>query len=233
MSTTQPHTKSPGAERPLRGIVLVVSLLVGLTAAWGAIDAVRTEPKVWGLLGFEAVTLVTAALGVLVGLGRPRESPALAAACIGATVFAAATLGRFSAIVTRAQETVSEGQAVRLLIRDGMFEGRLAAALLLVAVAVVLALGADRRAWRRLVVGAVMAVPVLAALVWLVGPGLSWLVAPVESSAGLVRVVLALVGGLAITILAAAAADQVIRAFQDRLPPLGAPRKGGAVSPKE
>ena len=236
MNNPGANPESAGRERLLRRVVLVVCLLVGLSALWGAFDAVRMEPRVWGLLGFEAVTIVTAGLGVLVGLGRPREAPSLAAACLGATVFASATLGRFSAIVTRAEGTITEGQAVRQLAKDLMFEGRLVAAIALAAVAVLLALQNDRRAWKRLFVCVGMAIPVLGALVWLVGPGLKWLLAPVESTAGLVRVVLALVGGLGVTILGSAAVDQVIRAFQDRLPPLGGARPGrkaGAPAPNK
>lgn len=221
MASQDPHTDTPSRERKLRVVILVISVLVGLTAAWGAIDAVRDEPRVWGLLGFEVVTLATAALGIMLGLGRPREAPSLGAACVGATFFAAATLGRFSAIVTRSNGTVSESQAVRMLFKDPMFEGRVAAAALLLLVAAMLALGADKRAWKRFVTGIGLAIPVLAALVWLLGPGMDWLVAPVESTAGLVRVVVGLVGGLGVIILASASVDRIIRAFQDRLPPLG------------
>ena len=198
----------------------MVSALVGLTALWGIVDAVRAEPRVWGLLGFEVVTVVTAGLGIAVGLGKPREAPGLSTACLGATIFAAATLGRFSAIVTRAESAISEGQAVRLLFRDVMFEGRFVAAATLLVVAACFALGRDRAAWRKLVLGGVLLVPVLGAIVWLTGPGLVWLMAPVESTGGLVRVVGAFVGSVGLIITASVSVHLVIRAFEDRLPPL-------------
>lgn len=223
MTSPSANPQADPRERRLRAVVLGVCALVGLSALWGIVDASWGEPRVWGLLGFEVVSIVTAGLGVLVGLGRPREAPGLAAACIGATIFAAATLGRFSAIVTRAAGTVSEGQAVRLLVRDPMFEGRLGAALLLGAIAVCLALGSDRAAWKKLGVGCVLLVPVVVALGWLIGPGRDWLLAPVESSGGMVRVVIALVGGVGLMIAASIAVHQVIGAFEARLPSPGGP----------
>ncbi len=235
-----PETDSQG--RFLRLVVLVVCSLVGLTALWGIFDAVGGEPRVWGLLGFEVVTLVTAALGVFVGLGRPREAPGLASATIGATVFAAGTLGRFSAIMTRAEGALSEGQAVRALVRDPMFDGRLVAAIVLLAVGACFVLGSDRAAWRKLVIGSVLLIPVLGAGLWLSGSGLDWLMAPVESSGGLVRVVGAAVGGVGLMIAASVSIHLVIRAFEGRLPPLvagegsgddgvDAPQKTGEAKP--
>jgi hypothetical protein len=200
--------------------LLAIAALVAASAVWGMADAALREPRVWGLLGFEAVTLIAAVVGVFLGLGKPREAPALAAACVGATFFAAATLGRFSALVTRADGTVSEGQVLGRLIRDPVFEGRVLAAVLFGAAAVVFALGGDRRAWRRLIVGGALAVPVVAAAAWLlVGSGLNWLMAPVESFAGAVRIVVAVVGGLAMAILASVSVHSIIGAFEGRLPP--------------
>ena len=237
---TEPNPKAEGTDssrsRALCRVAMLVCVLVGLSAVWGIVDSVRVHPRVWGLLGFEVVTLASAVLGALVGTGRLREAPALAAASVGATIFAAATLGRFSAIVTRAAGNVSEGQALRQLATDPMFDSRLLAAVVLVGVGVALALGNDRAAWRRLLIGGGLAVPVVGVLAWLMGPGLDWLLAPVESTAGIVRVVAALVGGLAVTVMASASVHQVIGAFAGRLPPLGGPgaaRKTKASAPNK
>lgn len=217
MAPETEHSK-PATETRLRHAVLAVSVLVGLSALWGGYEAVAVEPKVWGLFGFEAVTLVAAGLGVLVGLGRPREAPALSAACIGATVFAAATLGRFSAIVTRSDSTFSGGQAVTRLLRDPMFDGRLVAAAVLMLIAVMLAFGTDRRSWRKFVTGIVLAVPVVAAGAWLAGPGKSWLLEGETAGGSMVRVLVGVFGGLALTLMAAASVHQTVRAFEIRLP---------------
>lgn len=231
MTDRLPPTRHAPSRRPLRLVVVAVCALVGLSALWGGFDAIRGEPRVWGLLGFEIVTLAAAGLGVLVGLGRPREAPGLALACVGASVFAAATLGRFSAIVTRAAGTVSEGQAVRQLVRDPVFDSRLAAAGVLVVIAVFLALGSDRTAWKRLAVGAGLLVPVVGALGWLFGPGMNWLVSPVESSGGVARIAVGLVGGIGLTIVAAVGIHQVIGAFEAGLPPLDGARPARKTGP--
>lgn len=228
---------SGGGGRAMRLALLVVGALVGVSAAWGMADAVLHEPRVWGLLGFDAITLFAAVVGVLLGLGKPRGAPGLAAACVAGTFFAAATLGRFSAIVTRAEDTVSEGQALARLVRDPVFEGRMVAAAIFGVAAVVFALGSERKAWRRLVFGLAMAVPVVAAGAWLVvGSGLNWVMAPVESFAGVVRVVVAVVGAVALAILASVSVHAVIGAFESRLGPWPDERKaagagGGAREP--
>lgn len=211
---------NPGGERLLRRAVLAVSLLVGVSALWGIADSVLREPRVWGLLGFESVTLVAAVLGVSLGMGKPREAPGLGTVCVGATFFAAATLGRFSAIVTRSDATVSEGQAVGRLVRDPFFEGRLLAAIVLGVVALLFALGNDRGAWRKLGVGVGLALPVFAAAAWLVvGSGLEWALAPVESAWGIVRIIAVVVGAVALAVLTAVSVHFAIRAFELRLPP--------------
>lgn len=224
----------PGAGKPLRLGVLVVSAIVGLSAVWGLWDSVATQPRVWGWFGFEAVTLVASVLGVLVGLGRPREAPALGTACVAGAVFASATLGRFSAIVTRSAESVSEAQAVRMLVRDPVFDGRILAAAALGALALVLALRDDGRAWKKLGLGVAAGLPVVVVLYWaLAAGGTQWLLAPVETAADVARVVGSLLGGLALVVLASMAVHLVVGAFEVRLPALpgerrAAPAKAGA-----
>lgn len=222
-------TPNTSRDRTLRRVVLVVSALTGLSAAAGCGSAVLREPHVWGLFGFEIVTLVAAALGVALGLGRPRESPGLASACLAATIFAAATLGRFSAIATRSAGTVSEGQAVGRLLRDPMFEGRVLAAGVLLAVAACFALGSDRGAWKRLAIGICLGVPVAAALAWLIGPGKEWLLAAPESGGLALRIVVAVGGGLAMVAMLAASVHLVVGAFASRMAPLAGSRVANAA----
>jgi hypothetical protein len=227
--------RSPGLAT-LRGLLLVTSALVGLSAIWAAWDAVATEPRVWGWLGFEVVTLVAAGLGVMVGLGKPMETPALGAACIAGTVFAASTLGRFSAIVTRVTDAGSEAAAVRMLARDPFYLSRLLAVLALVVVTLGLALGADRRAWKLLGLGLLSGIPVIGAAAWVTGPGQGVLLAPVESAAGVARLVASVLGALALVVLASMSVHLTIRAFESRMGPLpgesaGSERKAAARVP--
>ncbi|MBK7404714.1 MAG: hypothetical protein IPJ41_08780 [Phycisphaerales bacterium] len=219
-----PHASGRGARRG----VLVLSGLVGLSALAGCGSAVFGTPKVWGLLAFEVVTLIASTLGIALGLGRPRDSAGLGVACVGATIFAAATLGRFSALVTRAAGAQSEGQVIGRLLRDPTFEGRVLASAALLFLACLLVLGNDRRLWNRLAIGAALGVPVAGILVWVVGPGKDWLLAPAEQGGVAGRIVIALVGGVALAAMLAASVHLVVGAFAAKLPPLAGARAGGA-----
>jgi hypothetical protein len=245
---TKPPAKTSAQDpadhlRPVRLGVLAVSAVVGVSALWGVWDAVGQKPQVWALLGFEIVTLVASVLGVLVGLGRFREAPALSTFSVAGTIFASATLGRFSAIVTRATDAGSEGQAFRQMLKDPMFDARFLAAALLAVLALCLAFGKDGRSWRKLLAGITAAVPVLVATVWIMGSGRAWLLAPVEGAGDVARVVGSLLGGLALIVLASMAVHLMVRAFEVRMAPLGpqtapasrkaAPRKPTAASPNK
>ncbi len=215
--------------QPLRIGVLVVSALVAASALWGVWDAVGREPQVWALLGFEIVTFVAGVLGVLVGLGRFREAPALSVFAVAGTVFASAMLGRFSAIVTRSADAGSGVQAVRQMLKDPMFDGRMLAVGAFGVLALCLAFGRDRRSWRTLASGIVLAGMVLASLAWAMGAGRAWLLAPVETAVDVARVIGSLLGGLVVVVLAAVAVHLVVRSFELRLPPLGVARGGGGA----
>ena len=218
-------TNPPTGTRARRG-VLVISALVGLSAVAGIVSAVGGQPKVWGLLAFEVVTLIASVLGCAVGLGRPRDSAGLGAACVGATIFAAGTLGRFSALVTRAAGAQSEGQVIGRLLRDRIFEGRVLASVGLLLLAAVLVLGNDRRLWRRLAIGMFMGIPVAAVLGWLIGPGKDWLLAPAEEGGVAGRIAVALMGGVILAAMLSASVHLVIGAFAAKLPPLVGARAG-------
>lgn len=214
--------------RPIRIGVLVVSAIVLLSAMWGAWDAVAHNPKVWALLGFEIVTLVAGVLGVMVGIGKFREAPALSVFSAAGVVFAAAMLGRFSAIVTRTPDAGSGTQAVRHLLRDPMFDGRMIAVGVFGVLALFLAFGRDGRSWRLLAGGIVAAGLVLSGLIWAMGRGRSWILAPVETAADIARVIGSLVGALVLVVLASIAVHLLVRAFELRLPPIRVP--GAAAS---
>jgi hypothetical protein len=81
----------------MRNLARVVSGIVGavvaLSAAAIAVAAIVHEPRVWFLVMFESAVLVAGVIAALTGLGRFRESPALALACAGGTMLGAAALG--------------------------------------------------------------------------------------------------------------------------------------------
>ena len=212
--------------RPTQIGVLIVSTLVAASALWGVWDAVGREPQVWALFGFEIVTLVAGVLGILVGLGKFREAPALSVFSVAGAVFASAILGRFSAIVTRTPDSGSGMQAVRQMLSDPMFDGRMLAVGAFGVLALFLAFGRDSRSWRALFGGIVSAGLVLAGLAWAMGPGRPWLLGPVEAAADVARVVGSLVGVLVLVVLASIAVHLIVRAFELRIAPIDATAVG-------
>ncbi|MFG0259572.1 MAG: hypothetical protein ACF8LK_04385, partial [Phycisphaerales bacterium JB041] len=114
-------------------------------------------------------------------------------------------------------------------LRDPMFDARFIAAVVLGALALGLALGKDSKSWRTLLAGIAAAVPVVAVLAWMLGSGRAWLLAPVEGAADIARVVGALLGGLALVVLASMAVHLVVRAFEVRLGPVGVARAGAGA----
>ncbi|MDQ7013958.1 MAG: hypothetical protein Q9O74_08705 [Planctomycetota bacterium] len=214
--------------QPIRIGVLVVSAIVAASALWGVWDAVGREPQVWALLGFEIVTLVAGVLGILVGLGKFREAPALSVFSVAGVVFASAMLGRFSAIVTRTPDSGSGTQAVRQMLRDPMFDGRMLAVGVFGVLALFLAFGRDSRSWKALFGGIVSAALMLAGLAWAMGPGRPWLLGPVETAADVARVIGTLVGAMVLVVLASIAVHLLVRAFELRLPPIGVSGAAGS-----
>lgn len=224
MTSASPQTEAGISRGMTRGLalgVVAVSALVGVSALWGIWTAVGQETKVWALFGFEIVTLAAALLGLLVGLGRLRDAPALAVFSIAGTVFASATLGRFSAIVTWGGGDISQSQAVRQLATDPVFDGRLLAAFVLGVLGLCVAFGRQGASWRSFVIGLLAAAPVAGIGLWILGPGRAWLLAPIEDGGDIARVVVSLLGGLVLAVLGSMAVHQVVRAFELQLAPLG------------
>ncbi len=86
-------TVVPPMPRGARPIASCASLVVLLSALAGVIAAALNSPPVWFMLGFEAVIACASVFGVLVGLGRFRDGPALALLCVAGTIAAGSLLG--------------------------------------------------------------------------------------------------------------------------------------------
>lgn len=83
----------PPLPRGIGLFVSVVALLVLLSALVGIGAAGLQTPTVWFLIGFEVAILVASAFGVLIGLGRFADGPALGLACVAGVVGAGSLLG--------------------------------------------------------------------------------------------------------------------------------------------
>lgn len=176
------------------------------------------------------VTLVAAGLGVGIARGAFVRAPALGLASVAGAFFAAATLGRFWFIASTSEANVTERESLTLLVRDAFFLGRCGAAGVLGAMAVCVAIGDDRARWRKFVIGAALIGASLAATLWAGGPGGGWLLAPVETFAGVGRIVLIVFGAIALIVGFSAGVHLLISAFDPfQRPPDGAqgvPRRG-------
>jgi hypothetical protein len=86
-------TSIPAVPRGLGVFVAGVSAVVLLSSLVGAGAAALNSPPVWFMLGFEVVIAVAAVFGVLTGMGRFGEGPALALVCVAGAVGAGSLLG--------------------------------------------------------------------------------------------------------------------------------------------
>lgn len=93
MSSPVVKTAVPPIPRVAGLVASGVSLLVLLSALTGAGAAALNSPPVWFMLGFELVIAIAAAFGVLVGLGRFGDGPALALLCVAGTIGTGSLLG--------------------------------------------------------------------------------------------------------------------------------------------
>lgn len=188
---------------PFHRLILVLSGLLALSAAAGAIGAALAAPPAWFTLVFEALVLLAAAFGVHVGLGRgPRDGLPLALLCIAGVVGVASIMGYAGLGQTRQIWSTSA--------RPFLF-GRLAVAGVLGLAAAGIAIQpAMRRALPRLLLGLALIAPVavFAALAYL-GTLRPWL----STLGSGPKAVAAVVGFIACTALLAAGTQLIFSAF--------------------
>ncbi len=159
--TPQPPTMNHTVA--IRRLSLVVSGLVLLAALGGlglsVAPLVATVPGLpkpaWTFVGFEAVMVVTASIGVLVGLGRFTDGVPAALGCVAGTTALASLLSYIGVHGTVAGIGLKPWLGARLL-----------AAGLLAALAIVSAMGTNRRAWRLMLRGLALGLPVPAVGGW-------------------------------------------------------------------
>ncbi|MBL9001529.1 MAG: hypothetical protein JNK25_10385 [Phycisphaerae bacterium] len=113
-------------------LMLTVALLcgaVGLSAAvFGIVSLLVGAKPFWMIFGFELVTIVASALGVIFARGRFQEGQGMALACIAASMAVAAFLAQLS---VQGQLQLKDGSTISL---KGWLVARLGAALILGAI---------------------------------------------------------------------------------------------------
>jgi hypothetical protein len=196
-----------------RAIQIVVGIICGLvllSTLPTLIASVALSPRpVWIMFGFEVVVALACVLGLMVARGKFNEGPALAVLCVAGPIFVGAILAYFG--VGRALTLSGREEPISL---TGWLLARVAAALLLAAMAAVLVLMRSRRCWNYAAKAAGAGAPLVLALgvaVMYRGPVASAL----GGLPGLVQIGL---GGLAAVVgvvLFSAAAHYTIRAFEE------------------
>ncbi len=188
--------------RTARLAVAGVSLLL-LLSVLGVLGAAlfTSGTKPWFLIGFELVTLIAAVFGLLFGLGRLREGPAIGLTCIAGSVLTTALLGYIGAgkqVAGFSLLPVMGGRAV------------LAGVLLLIAAVAVLS-RQPSRSWPDALRGVILLIVCLAgtAGLWFLIPAARGLGVPVP-----LKVVVGLVLALVLLGVFAAGVHKVIRAFE-------------------
>jgi hypothetical protein len=152
--------------------VLVTSVFVGVSAlVLGGASLLGARPA-WALFGFEVVTVVAAALGIFYGFGKFRQSPGMALACIGGTIFVAGVLGWMSV-------TASAGQSRQVggIPLTPMAAFRVLASMIVLLGGAVVVLSRRPGAWKPAVVGAMLGAPVGLGLLLFAYPGTRGMVA--------------------------------------------------------
>lgn len=134
---------------------LFVGGLSALLVAWGIAGAVASvalaQTPVWTMLGFELVTIAAGVLGVLFGLRKFQNAPALAIACVAGTVFVASFLA----------DRGTAGQVGSLSLSTWT-PARLGLSLVLGGIAALVVLNRNPRSWGMAIrAGALGAVPAI------------------------------------------------------------------------
>lgn len=181
-----------------------ISALVLLSALVGIGVSLFGHPQpVWAWFGFEIVVLVSAGLGVIFGLGRFRQGPAMTMVSVGGTIAVATLFGRLALLAN-----------LSTLATDPWVIGRLLAGGVLGLGATVLVFSRDRRCWPSFIKGVLLAMPAAAAgAIGFFRPGLipgrDW-----EGLLAVLRVGGLLLGGLLVCILISVGIHLIIRAFE-------------------
>lgn len=214
--------KSP--PRLILGLCFLLSLVTLLSALAGMAVTLMQSPPLWFLFGFELCVALASVFGVLVGLGKIREGPALAMLIVGGTMAVGAVLGEPAVAVrllgrTGAPITISGVQILPFaMARLGM------GVVMMGLAAVTILIRQPGRSFGYLIRAAILGVPVIGALVVVAVP--AWRAA-LMSLSPLMGFFTVIAGFFVLGGFLAASLHCLIRAFEvgqvDRLtPPTGA-----------
>lgn len=206
------HTPEGLILYPVARVWSLLSLLLGVAVtlstfvmAYIAIVA-ATSPR-WDLLAFEVIALSAGVIAILFGLGKFREGPAIALLAVAGTIFAAAVLG----FVGVGQQIALKGNDAPLSLRFYVI-GRVAAAGLLGLISILIALTRTKAAFVAAIKSLYAWIPLGIILAAIVKRGV--ITNALSNAPQFIAPTLAVIAGLAVIGLLAAAIHMTIRAFE-------------------
>ena len=198
----------PPMSGPARAVVLVASAITLLSALAGAYFALRGgESAQWGAFGYELVIAITCVFGVLLGRGKFSAGSGLTAGLIALAWFVGTGMGR-----------LPFHTSPRGVVSDPWFLGRLAGAAVVAGMGALTVLSRDNRAWKSVMVGFGLLLPVALALGFWVGTGGMWFGRPQTGTLEFVRVTALCLAAVACGGLFCFGSDAIIRAFTFGVP---------------
>lgn len=208
-------TDFPKAVGPWGVFIMLLGAVLSLSGAAFAVLAWTLPPKpMFAMIGFEVIAAGAGVIAVLVGLGRLREAPGLALICVGGAALAGTVFGYLSASGLRDLASLRPAGKLGSLPLWPWYHGRFLICGGLGAIAVLIILGRDARAWKLMLRGALLGLPVVAVGGWMALRGLGSLGVAREGFVEVARITGSLLGVIALGTLFSFSAHCVIRAFQ-------------------
>ena len=223
-------TQSKAPNIPLLWLFALVSIGVIATALAGM--AITARAGAWLTFAFQCTIVLAGALGVMQGLRKISDAPALASCCVAGTFFVAGFLGYFGAGGQIAFRSLLAGN---LDVFDAgklptwIFVVDLGAAALVGVIAGLFALGrSPKNSWQQLAMGVALGAPVL------LGAAAAYKGQLAQRLASLNMIVATLIVVTLFIVfvgLIAASANAIIKAFATGLPDLDAPDSNPKTKP--
>lgn len=213
----------PNPHRPIlktaRLVVLLAAALLAISSIAGiAVAAFALQAVLWSTLGFTLITLVSACLGIAVGIGRFDRGIGMATLCIGGSV---AVATGFTMIDLRPNLGTTPILARMLMPWVGV---QSIAALAIVAAGSIEVLSRRAASWGHIAKGAAFLVPAGAITA---GAFVGMRMVPANETGQVLSLAILLVGGLVIGTLVSLGGHHLIRAFEVAADNEPSPKKGG------
>lgn len=185
---------------------VALSSVLGLAAAAMLGRIVQGASPAWTMVGFEVIGILTGVMGLLFAMGRFREAPGMALACIAGTIFSVAVCTHLSVQGRLGPHSLAI-----------LTQARIGAAAVVAVLAAVCVLSRNPRSYSRLLKGVLLGAPTLivgGALLATRGQISDDVMKSLETLGSVWRFVILSVGALVVGGTLCASVEFVVRAFQ-------------------